>query len=158
MSRAYAVAETVSVKKSLGLATLMIVSIFAGITYAPTASATVSGDLEITTSINPRPDDYKTSWDSVLLTVQITNTGFFYNTDQRLIEWFICEGIQDVTSCFNDREDRGQGSLDPIPIGQTLNYTFTQGFNPNGDEGSSLSFTDFWKWMGIHQMITNLLQ
>ena len=93
MSRAYAVAETVSVKKSLGLATLMIVSIFAGITYAPTVSATVSGDLEITTSINPRPDDYKTSWDSVLLTVQITNTGFFYNTDQRLIEWFICEGI-----------------------------------------------------------------
>ena len=135
MSRAYAVAETVSVKKSLGLATLMIVSIFAGITYAPTASATVSGDLEITTSINPRPDDYKTSWDSVLLTVQITNTGFFYNTDQRLIEWFICEGIQDVTSCYNDREDRGQGSLDPIPIGQSLNYTFTQGFNPNGDEG-----------------------
>ena len=51
MSRAYAVAETVSVKKSLGLATLMIVSIFAGITYAPTVSATVSGDLEITTSI-----------------------------------------------------------------------------------------------------------
>ena len=136
MSRAYAVPETVSSRKSLGLVAILLFSVFAGISFTPTVSASVNGDLEITTSISPMPNDYMTSWDAILITVQVTNTGFFYNTDSREIEFFVCEGVQEVNACFLDREERGTGLIEPIGIGQTSTYTFNTGFSPNGKEGA----------------------
>ncbi len=152
MSRAYAVTETDSTRKSLSLVAVLILSLFTGITFTPSAAATVSGDYEITTSISPRPDDYMTSWDPITLTVQVSNPGFFYNVNLRTIEWFICEGIQDVNSCFLDKEDRGQGDIESIPIGQTTVFTFTQGFNPNGEEGA---FTLVYRFVDEDNNATN---
>ena len=72
---------------------------------SPTASATVSGDYEITESLSPLPGVHYSSWDPVNLEVKVTNTGFFYNSQQRGIEWFVCEGIQSEIDCYNQRED-----------------------------------------------------
>ena len=52
-----------SSKKSIGLVALMVLSSIGGILLAPNASASVSGDYEITNSISPRPDIYMTAWD-----------------------------------------------------------------------------------------------
>ncbi len=102
---------------------------------APTVSATVSGDYEITNSISPRPDVYLSSWEPVYFEVQVSNPGFFFNSQTRSIEMFVCEGIQDETSCYNDREEYVSGAIDPIPIGEATNYSFATVFYPDGAEG-----------------------
>ena len=114
MSSAHAVSKHHSSKKSFGLVALMVLSSLGGILLTPTASASVSGDYEITTSISPRPDIYMTAWDPVSIEVQVTNTGFFYNTESRSIEWFVCEGVQTENDCYNDREDYGIGSIESL--------------------------------------------
>ena len=88
MSSAHAVSKRHSSKKSIGLVALMILSSLGGILLAPTASASVSGDYEITTSISPMPDIYMPAWDPVYIEVEVKNSGFFYNSESRSIEWF----------------------------------------------------------------------
>ena len=63
------------------------------------------------------------------------NSGFFFNSESGSIEWFVCEGFQTETDCYNDREDYGIGSIEPLAIGASLNYSFNQPFNSFGDEG-----------------------
>ena len=136
MSSAYAVSSARSSKKSIGLVGLLLLSTLGGIALTPSASATVSGDYEITNTIFPMDNLSMSSWDSVDLEVQVKNSGFFYNTQARSIEWYVCEGVQDETSCYNDREDYGAGSIDPLQVGASTNYSFTSTFSPNGDEGT----------------------
>ena len=136
MSRANAVSDNGSSRRSIGLVALLLVSTLGSISLVPTASANVSGDYEITASISPLPGDYMTAWDPITLEVKVTNSGFFYNSQARSIEWFICEGIQDSSSCYNDREDYGIGSIEPLAIGANTTYTFSQIFNSEGDEGT----------------------
>jgi len=136
MSSAHAESSNASARSSIGLTALLLLSAFGGILLTPTVSAVVSGDYTVTSSISPLPGDVMSSWDPVPLEVQITNTGFFYNTESRSIEWFICEGTLDANSCFNEKEDYGSGTIDPIAIGQSTNYTFTQTFSPDGSEGA----------------------
>ncbi len=135
MSSAYAITNGHSSKKSIGLVALLVLSCMGGIMLVPTSSASVSGDYEITVSISPLPDVYMSAWDPIFFEVQVTNTGFFYNSQTRSIEWFVCEGNQDANSCYNDREDYGTGSIEPLGVGLHVNYSFTQSFSPNGDEG-----------------------
>ena len=136
MSRANAVSDNGSSRRSIGLAALLMISTLGGIMLVPTASANVSGDYEITSSISPRPGDYVSAWDPISLKVEVTNSGFFYNSQVRTIEWFICEGVQDSSSCYNDREEYGIGSIDPLAIGANTTYTFSNSFYSNGDEGT----------------------
>ena len=136
MSSAYAVSSAHSSRKSIGLVGLLLLSTLGGIALTPSASATVSGDYEITNTIFPMDNLSMSSWDSVDLEVQVKNSGFFYNTQARSIEWYVCEGVQDETSCYNDREDYGAGSIDPLQVGASTNYSFTSTFSPNGDEGT----------------------
>ena len=136
MSSAHAVSSAHSSKKSIGLVGLLLLSTLGGIALTPSASATVSGDYEITNTIFPMDNLSMSSWDSVDLEVQVKNSGFFYNTQARSIEWYVCEGVQDETSCYNDREDYGAGSIDPLQVGASTNYSFTSTFSPNGDEGT----------------------
>ena len=136
MSSAYAESSNASRGRSVGLVALLILSTLGGILLTPSVSATVSGDYEITASISPRPGDFITAWDPVSLEVQVTNTGFFYNTETRTIEWFVCEGVKDVSTCFNEREDYGTGAIEPIAVGQNLTYTFLTYFSSDGDEGA----------------------
>ena len=136
MSSAHAVSSVHSSKKSIGLVGLLLLSTLGGIALSPTASANVSGDYEITTTIYPMDNLSMSSWDSVDLEVQVKNSGFFYNTQARSIEWFVCEGVQNEVSCFNDREDYGAGTIEPLQVGASVNYTFPSTFSPNGDEGT----------------------
>ena len=135
MSSAHAVSGNGSSRKSIGLAALLMISSLAGVMLVPTAAATVSGDYEITASISPKPGDYISAWDPISLEVEVTNTGFFFNTQSRSIEWFVCEGTKDVNSCYNDREEYGIGSIESLQIGSTLSYTFTTMYSSDGDEG-----------------------
>ena len=135
MSRAYAVSDNGSTKSSIGLVALLILSSLGSIQLAPTASASVSGDYEITASISPLPGDYISAWDPVYFEVEVTNSGFFFNSQTRSIEWFVCEGDLDESSCYNDREDYGIGNIEPVVIGENISYLFSQYFSPNGDEG-----------------------
>ena len=53
MSSAHAVSSVHSSKKSIGLVGLLVLSTLGGIALSPTASASVTGDYEITDSISP---------------------------------------------------------------------------------------------------------
>ena len=121
MSSAYAESSNTSASLSIGLVSLLLLSAFGGILLTPTAAASVSGDYEITASISPLPGDFMSAWDPISLEVQITNSGFFYNTESRMIEWFVCEGVKDSTNCYNDRDDYGTAAMPPTPI--SVSYT-----------------------------------
>ena len=135
MSSAHAASSNASTRRSIGLVALLMLSTLGGILLVPTVSAVISGDYEVTASISPRPGDYMSAWDHVTLEVEISNSGFFYNTETRSIEWFICEGAKDANTCFDEREDYGIGTIEPIPIGQSTTYSFLQSFSSDGDEG-----------------------
>ena len=135
MSSAHAVSNRVSSKKSIGLVALLLFSSLSAIMLAPNAAAAVSGDYEISDTISPRDGIYLSSWDAVSFEVQVKNPGFFYNTQPRGIEMFVCEGDKDESSCFNDREEYGSGSIQPLQIGGVANYTFSKVFYPDGAEG-----------------------
>ena len=49
---------------------------------------------------------------------------------------FVCEGVQDETSCYNDREEFASAAIDPIPTGGVVNYSFATIFYPDGAEGA----------------------
>ena len=100
-----------------------------------TASASVTGDYEITDSISPLQNAHYSSWDPIEVQVKISNTGFYYNTQTRNIEWFVCEGAQTENDCFNQREDYGTDSVQPIQIGSDTVFTMSNKFSPNGAQG-----------------------
>ena len=135
MSSAHAVSGNGSSRKSIGLAALLMISSLAGVMFVPTAAAAVSGDYEITASISPKPGDYISAWDPISLEVEVTNSGFYFNTQTRSIEWFVCEGAKDANSCYNDREEYGIGSIEPLQIGASMSYTFPTYYSSDGDEG-----------------------
>ena len=119
----------------------MILSSLGGILLAPTASASVSGDMRL----QPRFRQGQTSTcqhGTCIHRGRSENSGFFYNSESRSIEWFVCEGFQTETDCYNDREDYGIGSIEPLAIGASLNYSFNQPFNSFGDEGPYTLFID----------------
>ncbi len=136
MSRADAVNSNTSHRGSIGLVALLLLSVLGGIISAPVASANFAGDLEITESISPKNGSVISSWDPISLEVKVTNTGFVYNTDTRIIEWYICEGIKDELSCISTNEDSGTGIVEAIPVDQFTTFTFDQTFSPDGDEGN----------------------
>ena len=136
MSSADAVSNNISSKKSIGLVGILLLSTLSGILLVPNASANVSGDYEITSTIYPSQNLTMSSWDTFSFTVQVSNSGFFYNSQARTIEWFTCEGIQDESTCFNDRDDYGIGSIESLQVGESLNYTFPNTFSPDGAEGT----------------------
>lgn len=135
MSSAYAVPSIASSRKSLGLVTLLLLSSMGAIMFAPNAAANVSGDYEISKSVSPMDGVYLSSWDPIPIEVEVMNSGFFYNSQPRGIEMFICEGDQDETSCYNDREEYASGSIDPLQIGGVTSYSFSKLFYPDGAEG-----------------------
>ena len=135
MSSAHAVSSVHSSKKSIGLVGLLVLSTLGGIALSPTASASVTGDYEITDSISPLQDAHYSSWDPIDVQVKISNTGFYYNTQTRNIEWFVCEGAQTENDCFNQREDYGTDSVQPIQIGSDTVFTMSNKFSPNGAQG-----------------------
>ena len=126
MSSAYAESSNTSARLSISLVSLLLLSAFGGILLAPNATASVSGDYEVTASISPLSGNFMSAWDPISLEVQITNSGFFYNTESRMIEWFVCEGVKDSATCYNDRDDYGTAPIDPIPVGQSINHTFVK--------------------------------
>lgn len=124
-----------SSKGALSLVSLLILTSVGAIIAAPSATASISGDYEITRSISPLPGDYMSAWDPVYLEVEIKNSGFFYNTQSRSIEWFVCEGMQSENDCYNNRDGYGIGSVEPIVVGESVAYSFSNYFSSNGDEG-----------------------
>ena len=58
MSSVYAESSNTSRRVSMGLVSLLLLSVFGGILLAPNAAASVSGDYEVTSSISPKPGDY----------------------------------------------------------------------------------------------------
>jgi len=135
MSRAIAVESTGLVGKSIALIFVMLISSFSGILMAPTASAMVSGDYELTESLVPLEGEYISSWDPILFEFNVTNSGFFFNTEARVVEWFICEGELDVNACISANEDSGSVSVEPIAVGASVIVQSANSFSPDGGEG-----------------------
>ena len=135
MSSAYAVSNNHSSKKSLSLVGILVLSSLGAIMLSPSASASVNGDYEITESISPISGGHYSSWDPVTLEVKVTNTGFYFNSQPREIEWFVCEGVQSEIDCYNQREELGNGYIESLQIGEETVHTMSDKYFPNGDEG-----------------------
>ncbi len=143
MTRAGAAGISIHGNKTIGVCALFLLSTFAGIIVAPSAAAAVSGDLEITISNSPLENATYTAWDGLLLEVEVTNTGFFFNQDTRTIQWYICEGDLGENQCLNEKDGSGNGELQPIPVGSSTILTFNNMFSPNGANGIHTLFLKF---------------
>jgi len=97
---------------------------------SPTASA-VSGDYEITVSLSPRPGEYIEPFEELEISVRITNTGFFVNSEDRYIEWWICKN--ETGNCKGDAEQYGSSMIETIPIGQSVDFDFPTSFSPKSN-------------------------
>ena len=117
-------------RKSLGLVSLLLLSSLSAVLIVPTASA-VSGDYEITESLSPMPGQYLEPYEQLYIEVKITNTGFFNTQDDRGIEWWICEDTS--SNCKADSEQYGSEQIQPIPVGQSIDFQFTNPFSPNSN-------------------------
>ena len=117
-------------RKSLGLVGLLLLSSLSAVLIVPTASA-VSGDYEITESLSPMPGQYLEPYEQLFIEVKITNTGFFNTQDDRGIEWWICEDTS--SNCKADSEQYGSEQIQPIPVGQSIDFQFTNPFSPNSN-------------------------
>ncbi|HIL64776.1 MAG: hypothetical protein CXT71_02500 [Methanobacteriota archaeon] len=135
MARADAAGISSNGNKTLGVCALLLLSTFAGIILAPSAAAAISGDLEISKSKSPLENVTYTSWNGLSIEVEVSNTGFFFNQNTRTIQWYICAGDLDENQCYNDKDGSGSGELQPIPIGTSVNLTFTNMFSPDGGSG-----------------------
>ena len=135
MSSANAVSSVHSSKKSIGLVGLLLLSTLGGIALTPTVSASVTGDYEITDSISPLPDAHYSSWDPIDIKIKVTNTGFYFNTQSRNLEWFVCQGVQTENDCFNQKDDYGTGSVESIQVGSDTIYTMNKKYSPEGGQG-----------------------
>ena len=99
-------------------------------TLTPSVEASTNGDASITDS-SPSNNSYVSRYDPVYFEAKVTNN---YNqfSDERTINWYICEGIQTSNSCYNTKTS--SGTIDITSLAPLTNQTFTTDdyFSPNG--------------------------
>ena len=103
------------------------------ITAPVVSAAPLPQSLGVSESISPRPDSWHSAWDSLILTVQITNHAAGGSAGLgRQLSWYACEGDLDAVTCQNNPDDSGGFTVASIAGGTSVNLTSTQSWVPGG--------------------------
>ena len=127
---------TVAEKKtSLGLVSLMLLSLFSALLTAPTATAIEQVDLAILAGQSPVENRYYSSFDSITFSAEVENQALSPQTSTRTMDWFICPGMKTPTQCISNDIESGQININGLLNGGSGYFSDATQWYPNGAVG-----------------------
>ena len=123
-------------KTSLGLVSLMLVSLFSAILTVPTVVAIEQVDLAILRGQSPVEDRFYSSSEAITFSAEVENQALGPQTSARAMEWYICEGFKTATQCVSNDVGSGQININGLLNGDKGNFSDSTQWYPNGASGT----------------------
>ncbi len=128
---------TVAKKKtSLGLVSLMLLSLLSALVMVPTATAIEQVDLAILTGQSPVENRNYAAFDPITFSAEVENQALGPQTSTRTMDWFICSGMKTATQCVSNDIASGQISINGLLNGDSGNFSDATQWYPNGVTGA----------------------
>ena len=110
-------------KTSLGLISLMLLSLFSALLAAPSASAIEQIDLAILSGQSPVEDRYYPAFDPITFSAEVENEALSPQTSPRSMNWYVCQGMKTATQCSSNDVASGQISVNGLLSGDIGNFS-----------------------------------
>ena len=123
-------------KTSLGLVSLLMLSLFSALLMAPSATAIEQVDLAIVAGQSPVEDRFYPAFDPVTFSAEVENQALSPQTTTRSLDWFICAGIKTATQCASNDVASGQINVNGLLDGTSGNFSDSSQWFPNGATGA----------------------
>ena len=123
-------------KISLGLVSLMLLSLFSALLTVPTATAIEQVDLAILSGQSPVENRYYSSSDSITFSAEVENQALSPQSSTRTMEWFVCSGMKTPTQCISNDIQSGQININGLVNGDSGNFSDATRWYPNGVTGT----------------------
>ena len=128
---------TVAKKKtSLGLVSLMLLSLLSALVMVPTATAIEQVDLAILTGQSPVENRNYAAFDPITFSAEVENQALGPQTSTRTMDWFICSGMKTATQCVSSDIASGQININGLLNGDSGNFSDATQWYPNGVTGA----------------------
>ncbi len=128
---------TVAKKKtSLGLVSLMLLSLMSALVTLPTATAIEQVDLAIVTGKSPVENRNYAAFDPITFSAEVENQALGPQTSTRSMDWFICSGMKTATQCISNDLASGQININGLLNGDSDNFSDATQWYPNGVTGT----------------------
>ncbi len=102
---------------------------------SPSSKASSSGDLGIIDSEMPTTDSFIAAYDSIQFTALIENNFNSPSPSNRILNWYVCEGVKPTNVCVTNYVDNGVINVGIILPGEIMSFTSNDYFNPQGFSG-----------------------
>ena len=122
-------------KTSLGLISLMLLSLFSALLAAPSASAIEQIDLAILSGQSPVEDRYYPAFDPITFSAEVENEALSPQTSPRSMNWYVCQGMKTATQCSSNDVASGQISVNGLLSGDRGNFSDSSAWYPSGLTG-----------------------
>ena len=128
---------TVAKKKtSLGLVSLMLLSLMSALITLPTATAIEQVDLAIVSGQSPVENRNYAAFDPITFSAEVENQALGPQTSTRAMDWFICSGMKTATQCISNDLASGQININGLLNGDSDNFSDATQWYPNGVTGT----------------------
>jgi len=114
---------------------LLLISSISAIMMTPHSEASSSGDLGIIDSEQPASDSFIAAYDSIQFTALVENNFNSPSPANRLLNWYVCEGVKPTNVCVTNYDDNGIINVGTISPGDVMTFTSNDYFNPQGYTG-----------------------
>ena len=122
-------------KTSLGLISLMLLSLFSALLAAPSATAIEQIDLAILSGQSPVEDQYYPAFDPITFTAEVENEALSPQTSTRSMNWYVCQGMKTATQCSSNDVANGQINVNGLLSGDVGNFSDSSVWYPSGLTG-----------------------
>ena len=123
-------------KTSLGLVSLMLLSLMSALVTLPTATAIEQVDLAILTGKSPVENRNYAAFDPITFSAEVENQALGPQTSTRSMDWFICSGMKTATQCISNDLASGQININGLLNGDSDNFSDATQWYPNGVTGT----------------------
>lgn len=123
-------------KTSLGLVSLMLLSLMSALVTLPTATAIEQVDLAILAGQSPVENRNYAAFDPITFSAEVENQALGPQTSTRTMDWFICSGMKTVTQCISNDLASGQININGLLNGDSANFSDSTQWYPNGVTGT----------------------
>jgi len=123
-------------KTSLGLVSLMLLSLVSALATVPNAAAIEQVDLAILAGQSPVEDRYYSAFDAITFSAEVENQALSPQTSSRTMDWFVCSGMKTATQCVSNDIANGQIYINGLLNGDSDNFSAATRWYPNGVVGT----------------------
>lgn len=127
---------TVAKKKtSLGLVSLMLLSLLSALLTVPAVAAIEQVDLAILDGQSPVENRNYAAFDPITFSAEVENQALGPQTSTRTLDWFVCSGMKTATQCVSNDIANGQININGLLNGDSNNFSDATQWYPNGVTG-----------------------